>query len=123
MITANTIAPSAARFPATRADSIMTPLAEAIEAVTRQGARALRTKNQPQEWKLISLRECPTHEGMQVCDTPDGGDGYWREDVGRDSLFNLEWECLIVVMLTTGCRLKGHWFVSIGTMVTLVVHS
>jgi DNA repair protein RadC len=121
MITTKTIAPSA-EFPATRANSIMTPLAEAIEAVARQGARALRTKNQPQEWKLISLRECPTPEGMQVCDTPDRAAAYWREHVGTHPFFNPECECFIVVMLNTRRRIKGHCFVSIGTMDMLLVH-
>jgi hypothetical protein len=26
---------------------------------------------QPQEWKIVSLRECPTPENIQQCETPD----------------------------------------------------
>jgi hypothetical protein len=26
---------------------------------------------QPQEWKIVSLRECPTPDTMQQCETPD----------------------------------------------------
>ena len=67
-----------------------TPMMEAIEAVARQGARALRTKNQPQEWKLISLRECPTPEDLQLCDTPDRAATYWREHITTHPFFKEE---------------------------------
>lgn len=102
--------------------TLNTPMKEAIEAVARQGARALRTKNQPQEWKLISLRECPTPEDLQLCDTPDRAAGYWREHIAKHPFFNAECECFVVVMLNTRRRIKGHCFVSIGTMDTLLVH-
>jgi DNA repair protein RadC len=107
----------------TEAKSVTTPLMEAIEAVSRQGARALRTKNQPQEWKLISLRECPTPEDLQLCDTPDRAAAYWREHIGTHPFFNPECECLVVMILNTRRRIKGHCFISIGTMDTILVHA
>jgi hypothetical protein len=61
--------------------SVSTSMMEAIQSVTRQGARALRSYNQPQEWKLISLRECPTPDSLQLCDTPDMAANYWRANV------------------------------------------
>ena len=33
---------------------------------------------QPQEYKIISLRECPTPESLQVCETPEQAAEYWR---------------------------------------------
>jgi len=33
--------------------------------------------NQPQEWKLVSLRECPTPAEMQICDGPEQAAKYW----------------------------------------------
>lgn len=106
----------------TETKTIATPLMEAIEAVSRQGARALRTKNQPQEWKLISLRECPTPEDLQLCDTPDRAAAYWRNHISTHPFFNPECECLVVLMLNTRRRIKGHCFISIGTMDTILVH-
>ena len=33
---------------------------------------------QPQEWKIVSLRECPTPDTMQQCETPDQAAAYWK---------------------------------------------
>jgi DNA repair protein RadC len=93
--------------------SVSTSMMEAIQSVTRQGARALRNYNQPQELKLISLRECPT---------PDMAANYWRANVVTNPYFNPECETLAVLMLNTRRRVKGHCVVSIGTMDTILVH-
>ena len=102
--------------------SVSTPMMEAIQSITRQGARALRNYNQPQEWKLISLRECPTPDSLQLCDTPDMAANYWRANVVTNPYFNPECETLAVLMLNTRRRVKGHCVVSIGTMDTILVH-
>jgi len=102
--------------------SVSTSMMEAIQSVTRQGARALRNYNQPQEWKLISLRECPTPDSLQLCDTPDMAANYWRANVVTNPYFNPECETLAVLMLNTRRRVKGHCVVSIGTMDTILVH-
>ena len=102
--------------------SVSTPMMEAIQSVTRQGARALRNCNQPREWKLISLRECPTPDSLQLCDTPDTAANYWRANVVTNPYFNPECETLAVLMLNTRRRVKGHCVVSIGTMDTILVH-
>ena len=102
--------------------SVSTPMMEAIQSVTRQGARALRNYNQPQEWKLISLRECPTPESLQLCDTPDTAANYWRANVVTNPYFNSECETLTVLMLNARRRVKGHCVVSTGTMDTILVH-
>lgn len=102
--------------------SVSTSMMEAIQSVTRQGARALRNYDQPQEWKLISLRECPTPDSLQLCDTPDMAANYWRANVVTNPYFNPECETLAVLMLNTRRRVKGHCVVSIGTMETILVH-
>ena len=81
-----------------------------------------RRKKQPQEWKVISLRECPTPEEMQVCDTPERAADYWRAHIATQPHFNPECECFVVLLLNTRRRVKGHQFVSIGTMDTILVH-
>src|SRR5262245_2046331 len=63
------------------------PLTEAIAAVTKQAARALRSKAQPQEWKLISLRECPSPETLPICDTPDRARDYWQQHISTHPFF------------------------------------
>ena len=75
----------------------------------------------PQEWKLVSLRECPTPAEMQVCDRPELAAAYWDRHVVSHPYFDPDCECLIVLLLNTRRKIKGHHLVSIGTVDTLLV--
>jgi DNA repair protein RadC len=77
---------------------------------------------QPQEWKIVSLRECPTPDAMQQCETPDQAAAYWKAHIANHPYFNTECECLVVFILNTRRRIKGHYLVSIGTMDTILCH-
>src|SRR2546426_7312781 len=77
---------------------------------------------QPQEWKIVSLRECPTPDTMQQCETPDQAAAYWKAHIPDHPYFNPECECLVVLILNTRRRIKGHYLVSIGTMDTILCH-
>jgi DNA repair protein RadC len=81
-----------------------------------------KRKYQPKEWKVVALRECPTPDQMQICDTPARAAEYWRMHVATSVQFNPECECLVVVLLNTRRRVKGHQLVTIGTMDTVLVH-
>ncbi len=48
------------------------------------------------DYKVVSLRECPVPETMQVCDTPDKAAEYWRLTVGTWPVFQPECECFAV---------------------------
>ena len=76
----------------------------------------------PHEYKVMPLRECPTPDAMQDCDTPDKVADYWRRHVATHPYFNPDCECLVVLMLNTRKKVKGHYLVSIGTMDTILVH-
>ena len=76
----------------------------------------------PHEYKVTCLRECPTPEAMQLCDTPDRAADYWRMHIATHQHFNPDCECLAVLILNTRRKVKGHHLVSIGTMDTLLVH-
>jgi antirestriction protein ArdC len=78
---------------------------------------------QPKEFKVVSLRECPTPEHMQICDTPDTAANYWRLNVIAHPHYNPECECFAVLLLNTRRRVKGHQLVSIGTMDTILIHT
>lgn len=78
---------------------------------------------QPQEWKIVSLRECPTPDTMQQCETPNQAAAYWKAHVANHPYFNSECECLVVFILNTRRRIKGHYLVSIGTMDTILCHA
>jgi proteasome lid subunit RPN8/RPN11 len=84
--------------------------------------KPVKFPSQPQEWKLISLRECPTPEQMQLLDTPDRAAAYWKEHVTQNPFFDPERECFAVFMLNTRRRIRGHQLVSTGTIDTLLVH-
>jgi DNA repair protein RadC len=76
----------------------------------------------PKEYKLVSLRECPTPEEIALCDTPERAAQYWRLHVETNPIFNPECECFVVLILNTRRRVKGHQLVTIGTMDTILVH-
>jgi DNA repair protein RadC len=76
----------------------------------------------PKEWKLVPLRECPTPEEMQICDTPERAASYWQAHVTSHPYFNPECECFVVLLLNTRRRIKGHHLVSIGTLDSVLVH-
>jgi DNA repair protein RadC len=77
----------------------------------------------PKEWKLVALRECPLPEHMHICDTPDRAAEYWRMHITTTPLYDPERECFVVLILNTRRRIRGHNFVSIGTMDTILVHA
>jgi len=77
---------------------------------------------QPYEYKIVPLRECPTPESLQLCDTPEKAAEYWRLHVTANPYFNPECECFTVLLLNTRRRVKGHQIVSMGTHDTLLVH-
>lgn len=97
-------------------------LTEAIKAVTCQGFRAIRSHRQPREWKLVTLRECPTPEQVQDCDTPQQAADYWRLHVQTNPYFNADVEFFVVLMLNTRRRIKGHTIVGMGILDSVLVH-
>ena len=84
--------------------------------------KPIKFPSQPQEWKIVSLRECPMPENMHRCETPDEAAAYWRAHIHDHPYFNPECECLVVIILNTRRRIKGHYLVSIGTMDTILCH-
>ena len=76
----------------------------------------------PYEYKVTALRECPTPENLQQCDTPDKAADYWRMHIATHPHFNPEVECLAVLLLNTRRKVKGHHLISTGTQDTILVH-
>ena len=54
-----------------------TPMMQAIDEASRTGAKKFRSKTQPQEWGLISLRECPLPSELKECTCPAQAASYW----------------------------------------------
>ena len=82
--------------------------------------KPLKFPPQPQEWKIVSLRECPTPADIQLCETPEQAAAYWKMHIEQHPYFNPECECLVVLILNTRRKIKGHYFVSVGTMDTVL---
>jgi DNA repair protein RadC len=95
-----------------------TPALPSMESLVKP----FRFSGQPYEYKVTALRECPTPEQLQQCDTPDRAAEYWRMHIATHPHFNPECECLVVLLLNTRRKVKGHHLVSIGTMDTILVH-
>jgi len=81
-----------------------------------------QSKNHVKEWKLVSVRECPTPEDLRYCDTPQKAADYWRLHVEGHPFFDPERECFVVIVLNTKLRARGHQFVSVGTLNECAVH-
>jgi DNA repair protein RadC len=84
--------------------------------------KPIKFPNQPQEWKIVSLKECPTPADIQLCQTPEQATAYWNLHIITHPYFNPECECLVALILNTRHKIKGHYFVSVGTMDTILVH-
>src|SRR6476469_6628266 len=84
--------------------------------------KPFKFNSQPYEYKVVPLRECPTPETLQLCDTPDKAAEYWRLHVPQNPYFNAECECFTVLLLNTRRRVKAHQIVSFGTHDTILVH-
>ncbi len=80
------------------------------------------SKRVPREFKVVALRECPVPESLALCDTPVQAAEYWRLHIATGLYFNPDCECLVVLLLNTRRRVKGHHLVSIGTLDTILVH-
>jgi hypothetical protein len=76
---------------------------------------------QPQEYKVISLRECPTPDALRTCETPQHAADYWRLHIVGHPYYNADCECFWVLMLNTRRRVRGHQLLTIGTLDTLLV--
>jgi hypothetical protein len=76
----------------------------------------------PYEYKVMPLRECPTPQNIQLCESPDQAAEYWKLHVATHPHFNPECECLAVLLLNVRKKIKGHQLVSIGTQDTILVH-
>jgi DNA repair protein RadC len=77
----------------------------------------------PHEYQIVPLRECPIPDSLQPCETPDKAMDYWQLHIATHPYFNPECECLVVLLLNTRRRIKGHQIVSIGTQDTILVHA
>ena len=95
-----------------------TPCLPGLEALVKP----FRFSSQPYEYKVMPLRECPTPESLQLCDTPQKAAEYWRMHLPSNPYFTPDCECFCVLLLNTRRRVKGHQIVSIGTHDTLLVH-
>ena len=81
-----------------------------------------RKFREPQEYKVIALRDCPLPENMHLCDTPEQAVEYWKIHVTKNPYYDPVRECFVVLMLNTRRRVRGHQLVSIGTLDTVLVH-
>src|SRR5688572_28507673 len=76
----------------------------------------------PKEFKLVSLRECPLPQDMMVCDQPLLAADDWHQQIVKHPFFNGDVECFVSLLLNTRKRVRGHVFISTGTLDTLLVH-
>jgi DNA repair protein RadC len=99
-------------------NELQTPILPGLENLVKP----FKFPANPHEFKVTALRECPTPETLQQCDTPDKAAAYWRMHIATHPYYNPECECLAVLLLNTRRRVKGHHIVSIGSQDSILVH-
>ena len=96
------------------------PVTSAVAVVAPNTPQAI--KDMTKEYKVVTLRECPLPDLLQICDTPDKAAEYWKLTVATNPYFNPDCECFVVLMLNTRRKVKGYQLVSMGTLDTILVH-
>ncbi len=76
----------------------------------------------PKEYKIQTMRECPTPTEMQFCDTPDKVAAYFRAHLPLHPYYNPDVEVFVTLLVNTRRRIKGHVLISTGTLDTILVH-
>ena len=76
----------------------------------------------PKEFKVVALRDCPVPADMLICEQSRQVADYWRMHIASHPYFNPDCECMVVLLLNTRKRVRGHHLVSIGTLDTILVH-
>jgi DNA repair protein RadC len=57
---------------------------------------------------------------LQLCDTPEKAASYWKLNIKTHPYFTPDREYLVVLILNTRRKVKGHTLVSIGTLDTIL---
>ena len=77
---------------------------------------------QPQEWRIVPLRECPLPSDLLLCDQPAIAVQYWRQHIATQPWFDSSRENLLVILLNVRRRILGHHLVAIGTLDSITTH-
>jgi len=78
----------------------------------------MKSKYQPQEFKVICVRECV---GTELIDSPEQAVKYWRENIPQAPWFDPMKEAFVVLVLNTRKRILGHNLVALGSLDTCPV--
>ncbi|MEW6306473.1 MAG: JAB domain-containing protein [Verrucomicrobiota bacterium] len=79
--------------------------------------------HQPQEFRVVSLRECPTPAKLMLVDTPERAVAYWRRHVTAAPWYNPDVECAVVLLVNARHRAIGHVLVGVGTLDSVTIHA
>ena len=86
-----------------------------------QGALPNREVVASQAASQKAVKNCPKLSELAKA-WPKLPAAYWNTHIASHPYFNSECECLVVFILNTRRRIKGHYLVSIGTMDTILCH-
>ena len=78
----------------------------------------MKAKHQPQEFKVICVRECVATE---LIITPEQAAKYWHDNIPQAPWFDPMKEAFVVFVLNTRKRILGHNLVALGSLDTCPV--
>lgn len=81
-----------------------------------------RRTQQPAEYKVVAMRECPSPGALRLCNEPAKAAAYWDAHIKTHPFFTPECEMVVVLYLTTRRRVRGHSIIGMGTLDSVLVH-
>jgi DNA repair protein RadC len=97
---------------------------EPKECAPVRGVRYLAL-SPPVQYKIVTLRECPPVKWDcfdNRCRSSGDGFNYWSQIITTDPGFNPDVECMVILLLSVGRKINGHYLISTGTVDSLLVH-
>ncbi len=74
------------------------------------------------EFSVERVRSCCVPESLVLCDSPENVADYWKGHIESERGFNSDCEQLVVLLLDSRNRVRGHHVVGIGTVDSVSTH-
>lgn len=74
------------------------------------------------EFSIVRTRSIAVSQSLVLCDTPDNAFAYWKQHIQSKEGFNSDCEHIVVLLLDTRNRIRGHQVVGIGTVDSVLMH-
>lgn len=101
----------------------MNNIGSEIESTCGDAARKIK-RYKPTRWvvQTLNLNDGRESMDMPIVDTPEKVHEYWINHIQNDPTVSSDTETLVVLVINTRKRVKGHYVVANGTLDSVVAH-